>query len=85
MTHIKDDRDMSNALASIARRGLSGVRKLMAGSLSHQSSRQLSSESPVWRLGRLNHVAVATPDLAKTSSFYRNVLGAKVGATLEFC
>ena len=39
---------------------------------------QLSSDSPVWKLGRLNHVAVATPDLAKTSGFYRDVLGAKV-------
>ena len=37
----------------------------------------MSSEA-VWKLGRLNHVAVATPDLAKTSAFYRDVLGAKV-------
>merc|ERR1719204_2795463 len=40
----------------------------------------MSSEA-IWKLGRLNHVAVATPDLAKTSAFYRDVLGAKVSDT----
>jgi len=65
-----------NALTSIVRR-LSGALRLT--SLSHH--RQLSSDSPLWKLGRLNHVAVATPDLAKTSAFYRDVLGAKVSGT----
>ena len=31
-------------------------------------------------LGRLNHVAIAVPDLAAASSKYANVLGAKVSA-----
>lgn len=31
-------------------------------------------------LGRLNHVAIAVPDLAKASSVYRTTLGAKVSA-----
>jgi methylmalonyl-CoA/ethylmalonyl-CoA epimerase len=31
-----------------------------------------------WRLGRLNHVAIAVPDLDKATSLYRDVLGAKV-------
>ena len=31
-------------------------------------------------LGRLNHVAIAVPDLAKGTEIYRNVLGAKVSA-----
>ena len=31
-------------------------------------------------IGRLNHVAIATPDLAKASAIYRDVLGAKVSA-----
>ena len=31
-------------------------------------------------LGRLNHVALATPDLEKATAFYRDVLGAKVSA-----
>ena len=31
-----------------------------------------------WRLGRLNHVAIAVPDLEKAASLYRDILGAKV-------
>lgn len=49
--------------------------------LSLQQPRCLMSSEAVWKLGRLNHVAVATPDLAKTSAFYRDVLGAKVSDT----
>ncbi|XP_023583626.1 methylmalonyl-CoA epimerase, mitochondrial [Trichechus manatus latirostris] len=33
---------------------------------------------PVWNLGRLNHVAIAVPNLEKASTFYKNVLGAQV-------
>ncbi|KFO27316.1 Methylmalonyl-CoA epimerase, mitochondrial [Fukomys damarensis] len=33
---------------------------------------------PVWNLGRLNHVAIAVPDLEKAIAFYKNVLGAQV-------
>ncbi|XP_034369353.1 methylmalonyl-CoA epimerase, mitochondrial isoform X2 [Arvicanthis niloticus] len=39
---------------------------------------QHQAPSPVWKLGRLNHVAIAVPDLEKASSFYRDVLGAQV-------
>ena len=31
-------------------------------------------------IGRLNHVAIAVPDLEAASNQYRNALGAKVGA-----
>ena len=31
-------------------------------------------------LGRLNHVAIAVPDLAKGAAIYRDMLGAKVSA-----
>ncbi|ORZ34643.1 Glyoxalase/Bleomycin resistance protein/Dihydroxybiphenyl dioxygenase [Catenaria anguillulae PL171] len=31
---------------------------------------------PVWRLGALNHVAIAVPDLAKATAFYRDILRA---------
>jgi len=31
-------------------------------------------------IGRLNHVAIAVPDLAAASALYRNTLGAKVSA-----
>jgi methylmalonyl-CoA/ethylmalonyl-CoA epimerase len=33
-------------------------------------------------LGRLNHVAIAVPDLAAASAIYRDTLGAKVSAPL---
>jgi methylmalonyl-CoA/ethylmalonyl-CoA epimerase len=32
----------------------------------------------IWQLGRLNHVAIAVPDLDKATAMYRDVLGAKV-------
>ena len=31
-------------------------------------------------IGRLNHIAIAVPDLAKASELYRTVMGAKVSA-----
>lgn len=40
--------------------------------------RQFSSESSIpvtlWKLGRLNHIAIAVPDLDKATAFYRWVL-----------
>jgi len=33
-------------------------------------------------IGRLNHVAIAVPDLDKATAIYRDVLGAKVSAPL---
>ena len=32
----------------------------------------------MWQVGKLNHVAIAVPDLDKASALYRDVLGAKV-------
>ncbi|XP_055010598.1 methylmalonyl-CoA epimerase, mitochondrial isoform X2 [Boleophthalmus pectinirostris] len=32
----------------------------------------------VWKLGRLNHIAIAVPDMEKATSLYRDVLGASV-------
>ncbi|KAF8970488.1 hypothetical protein BGZ46_010503, partial [Entomortierella lignicola] len=34
--------------------------------------------SPLWNLGRLNHVAIAVPDIDQSTLFYRDLLGAKV-------
>ncbi|XP_073474966.1 methylmalonyl-CoA epimerase, mitochondrial [Aquarana catesbeiana] len=36
----------------------------------------------LWKLGRLNHVAIAVPDLEKAKSVYQNVLGAQVSETV---
>lgn len=46
-----------------------------------QSTRHLASASPpasVWSLGRLNHVAIAVPDLEQATALYRDMLGASV-------
>jgi len=32
----------------------------------------------LWKLGSLNHVAIATPDLEKSTALYRDILGAEV-------
>lgn len=40
-----------------------------------------SSVKPsVWKLGKLNHVAIAVPNLEKSVEFYRHVLRARVSA-----
>ncbi|KAF6035178.1 MCEE [Bugula neritina] len=36
------------------------------------------TSSPVWKIGRLNHVALAVPDIEQAAALYRDVLGAKV-------
>ncbi|NP_001280147.1 methylmalonyl-CoA epimerase, mitochondrial isoform 2 [Gallus gallus] len=38
--------------------------------------------SCLWKLGRLNHVAIAVPDLDKAQSLYKDVLGAQVSETV---
>ncbi|KAM8780985.1 methylmalonyl-CoA epimerase, mitochondrial [Rhynchonycteris naso] len=44
------------------------------------STSQFSQQAAgtVWNLGRLNHVAVAVPDLDRARAFYRDVLGGQV-------
>ncbi|ESN96588.1 hypothetical protein HELRODRAFT_163668 [Helobdella robusta] len=37
----------------------------------------------VWELGKLNHVAIAVPDIDKASNMYKNILGAKVSEKHE--
>lgn len=48
------------------------------------SCRQFSSGTSIpaglWKLGRLNHIAIAVPDLDKATAFYRDVLQATVSA-----
>lgn len=64
-------------------RGLSRCIRYTTPSLrAFSSSAQLQLPSSVWKLGRLNHVAIAVPDLEKATALYRDVLGAQVSATL---
>ena len=37
-----------------------------------------SIPSKIWKLGKLNHVAIAVPDVEKATFLYRDVLGATV-------
>ncbi|XP_027754160.1 methylmalonyl-CoA epimerase, mitochondrial-like, partial [Empidonax traillii] len=46
--------------------------------LSSSESSAQNIPSCVWKLGRLNHVAIAVPDLEKARGLYRDVLGAQV-------
>jgi len=62
-----------------------GVGELMQ-KLSDLAGSRVRNEQPdttpaaAGALGRLNHVALAAPDLAKAAAFYRDVLGAEVSA-----
>ena len=47
-------------------------------SVRHASGVTSDQSHPVWRLGRLNHVAIATPNLDQSVSLYRDVMGADV-------
>ena len=43
-----------------------------------------STPANIWSLGKLNHVAIAVPDLAKATALYRDMLGATVSAPQVF-
>jgi len=32
-------------------------------------------DHPLWKLGHLNHVAIAVPNIDKAINFYKNILG----------
>ena len=40
------------------------------------------SAGEVWKLGKLNHIAIAVPSLEKSVKFYKEVLGAQVSETV---
>lgn len=37
-----------------------------------------STSNPILKVGRMNHVAIATPDLAASAAMYRDIFRAKV-------
>ncbi|KYO21394.1 methylmalonyl-CoA epimerase, mitochondrial isoform B [Alligator mississippiensis] len=73
-------------MAAPTGRAVAGAARLLAGlqatSFSIRTSATISSTEKVphslWKLGRLNHVAIAVPDLEKARSLYKDVLGAQV-------
>jgi len=46
--------------------------------VSSRSNMSTQVPNSLWKLGRLNHVAIATPDLTKSVTLYRDVMGASV-------
>ncbi|CAL8350848.1 unnamed protein product [Merluccius merluccius] len=64
-------------MASVALKVAAGVSRC-ARPLSRARSTSAALPGPLWGLGRLNHVAIAVPDMEKAASLYRDVLGARV-------
>lgn len=56
--------------------------RLQTSALSSSKSFSQNIPSCLWKLGRLNHVAIAVPDLEKAQSLYKDVLGAQVSETV---
>ena len=44
----------------------------------HTTSPACKVPGRLWELGRLNHVAIAVPDIDQATAMYRDVLGADV-------
>ncbi|KAJ2959891.1 hypothetical protein NQZ79_g4653 [Umbelopsis isabellina] len=42
-----------------------------------------SKTSEIWKLGQLNHVAIAVPNLENSINFYKTVMGAQVSGVQE--
>ncbi|GAB5590998.1 hypothetical protein Unana1_05898 [Umbelopsis nana] len=53
-----------------------GARAFTAGNVDPKTS-------AIWKLGQLNHVAIAVPNLEKSTEFYKTVMGAQVSAVQE--
>nr|KAF6268089.1 hypothetical protein mPipKuh1_008237 [Pipistrellus kuhlii] len=62
--------------AAVAAACAGGLLSRLQAPPASQASRGVAGA--VWALGRLNHVAIAVPDLEKARAFYRDVLGARV-------
>ncbi|XP_053810299.1 methylmalonyl-CoA epimerase, mitochondrial isoform X2 [Vidua chalybeata] len=74
-------------MAAVLRRGAAGLLSRLqtsAPTVRILSSKSFSQSIPscLWKLGRLNHVAIAVPDLEKAQSLYKDVLGAQVSETV---
>jgi len=50
----------------------------MHDSALHEDSKEHQMNSEILKIGKLNHVAIATNDLKSSAKFYSDVLGAKV-------
>jgi len=57
---------------------LSAARSIAVAVNSRAFSGTAAVPEALWKLGRLNHIAIATPDLVKSASLYKNILGAEI-------
>jgi len=57
-------------------------RNLLKSFVTKKSFSSSSLKLP-FKIGKLNHVAIAVPDLKQSSEFYRDVMGAKVSEALD--
>ncbi|KAG5839383.1 methylmalonyl-CoA epimerase, mitochondrial [Anguilla rostrata] len=76
---------MAASMLKVAVTGISKCARQVAPVLrTYSTSKVLCQDVPetVWKLGRLNHVAIAVPDLEKATALYRDILGAQVSATV---
>ena len=55
---------------------------LPSRALTTSTSRRSRVPGSLWKLGKLNHIAIAVPDIEKATSLYRDVLGATVSDKL---
>ncbi|XP_022623553.1 methylmalonyl-CoA epimerase, mitochondrial [Seriola dumerili] len=70
---------MASAVLKVAVAGLSRCSRLTL-LRAHSMTAPLHQGIPgsLWKLGRLNHIAIAVPDMEKATALYRDVLGATV-------
>ncbi|KAG7473415.1 hypothetical protein MATL_G00095670 [Megalops atlanticus] len=76
---------MAASLLKVAATGIARCSRHAVPALrTYSTSNPLCQGVPgsVWKLGRLNHVAIAVPDLEKATALYRDVLGAQVSAAV---
>uniref|UniRef100_UPI0037E71086 methylmalonyl-CoA epimerase, mitochondrial n=1 Tax=Semicossyphus pulcher TaxID=241346 RepID=UPI0037E71086 len=70
---------MASAVLKVAVAGLSTCSRLtLLRAHSTTAALRQGVPGPLWNLGRLNHIAIAVPDMEKATALYRDVLGATV-------
>ena len=60
------------------RQAVSSLLRVVPASSMRSMSAAASPPASVWSLGKLNHVAIAVPNLEAATSLYRDMLGATV-------
>lgn len=72
---------LRGAVLSFARRAATNIS--ISNGIKTSSLVCSNNQEKLWKLGKLNHVAIAVPDLDQASTMYKNVLGADVSGVLD--